>query len=129
MARFQVQHEGLLKTLQVNGITLYQPPARDTYWHDTEVEALQAALQMFTNRANSYKRWCEGLAKVIAKMTQVRERLSELGVAEMENTQCPNCTCSGHMAEVYCDGCEETICQACYAEHNADAPDHTRLSV
>lgn len=36
---------------------------------------------------------------------------------------CPNCT-DGCRAEYYCDGCDETLCLACYQEHNEDTPCH-----
>jgi hypothetical protein len=37
---------------------------------------------------------------------------------------CPNCPCCE--ATVYCDGCGETLCVQCWAEHNEDAPCHLR---
>lgn len=40
-----------------------------------------------------------------------------------ETVPCPNCD-DGCIAELYCDGCEQTICRGCWAEHNEDAPCH-----
>lgn len=37
---------------------------------------------------------------------------------------CPNCFCCE--AARYCDGCGETLCLECWAEHNEDAPCHLR---
>ena len=35
---------------------------------------------------------------------------------------CPNCDC--HLASVWCDGCEMTLCVFCYDEHENGAPCH-----
>ena len=35
---------------------------------------------------------------------------------------CPNCACCE--AERWCDGCYETLCGSCWAEHNEDAECH-----
>ena len=39
---------------------------------------------------------------------------------------CPNCYGDGHTSERYYEGCDETLCTACYAEHNDEAPCHWR---
>jgi len=36
---------------------------------------------------------------------------------------CPNCPCCE--ATIFCDGCWETLCLQCWAEHNEDAPCHS----
>ena len=36
---------------------------------------------------------------------------------------CPNCPCCE--AARYCDGCWETLCLQCWAEHNENAPCHS----
>ena len=43
--------------------------------------------------------------------------------ATYDQQPCPNCA-DGCTATRYCDGCDMTICEGCYAEHNEDAPDH-----
>jgi hypothetical protein len=35
---------------------------------------------------------------------------------------CPNCGC--HLASVWCDGCDMTLCVFCYDEHENNAPCH-----
>lgn len=39
-----------------------------------------------------------------------------------KSSLCPNCSC--HYAERLCHGCDEVVCQLCWAEHNEDAPCH-----
>jgi len=46
---------------------------------------------------------------------QLRERAAE-------SVACAECPC--HVAVAYCPGCDQWVCQDCWAEHNQDAPCH-----
>jgi hypothetical protein len=39
---------------------------------------------------------------------------------------CVNCVSDGHscLGTEYCEGCESSLCQACWDEHNEDAACH-----
>jgi hypothetical protein len=41
------------------------------------------------------------------------------------NPSCPNCPC--HQAAKVCDGCQETLCEPCWKEHNENALCHVEL--
>lgn len=46
-------------------------------------------------------------------------------VEEQEAKLCPNCDCAPRCGgQVFCDGCDMTLCVRCWAEHNEDAPCH-----
>ena len=44
-------------------------------------------------------------------------------MAPHECPPCRNCD-DGCTAAKFCDGCDETLCKGCWAEHNEDAPCH-----
>ena len=41
----------------------------------------------------------------------------------MAHKQCRNCD-DGCTAVRFCNGCDEMLCEGCWAEHNEDAPCH-----
>jgi len=45
---------------------------------------------------------------------------------EQDMDKCRNCD-DGCTAVRFCDGCDETLCEGCWAEHNEDAPCHDEV--